>query len=36
MKYADMTVNPMPKDVPYNVSLKGVTMSSTDDSSTTE
>jgi len=26
----------MPKDVPYNVSLKGVTKSSTDDSSTTE
>lgn len=24
-KDADITVNPMPKDVPYNVSLKGVT-----------
>ena len=35
-KDADITVNPMPKDVPYNVSLKGVTKSSTDDSSTTE
>ena len=35
-KDADITVNPMPKDVPYNVSLKGVTKSSTDDSSTTK
>lgn len=35
-KDADITVNPMPKDVPYNVSLKGVTKSSTDNSSTTE
>ena len=35
-KDADITVNPMPKDVPYNVSLKGITKSSTDDSSTTE
>lgn len=35
-KGADITVNPMPKDVPYNVSLKGVTKSSTDNSSTTE
>ena len=35
-KDADITVNPMPKNVPYNVSLKGVTKSSTDDSSTTE
>ena len=35
-KDADITVNPMPKDVPYNVSLKGVTKSSTDDSSKTE
>ena len=35
-KDADITVNPMPKDVPYNVSLKDVTKSSTDDSSTTE
>ena len=35
-KDADITVNPMPKDVPYNVSLKGVTKSSTDDASTTE
>ena len=35
-KDADITVNPMPKDVPYNVSLKGVTKSSADDSSKTE
>lgn len=35
-KDADITVNPMPKGVPYNVSLKGVTKSSTDDSSTTK
>lgn len=35
-KDADITVNPMPKDVPYNVSLKGVTKSSTDDSSTSK
>ena len=35
-KDADITVNPMPKDVPYNVSLKGVTKSPTDDSSTTK
>ena len=35
-KDADITVNHMPKDVPYNVSLKGVTKSSTDESSTTE
>ena len=35
-KDADITVNPMPKDVPYNVSLKGITKSSADDSSKTE
>ena len=35
-KDADITVNPMPKDVPYNVSLKGVTKTATDDSSKTE
>ena len=35
-KEADSSVNPMPKDVPYNVSLKGVTKSSTDEASTTE
>lgn len=35
-KDADITVNPMPEGVPYNVSLKGVTKSSTDDSSTTK
>ena len=35
-KDADITVNPMPKDVPYNVSLKGVTKSSADDSSKTK
>lgn len=31
-KDADITVNPMPKDVPYNVSLKGVEKTSTDTS----
>ncbi len=33
-KDAEITVNPMPKDVPYNVSLKGVTKSTTDATST--
>ena len=32
-KKADIKINPMPKDVPYNVSLKGVTKSSSDSSS---
>ena len=34
-KDADITVNPMPKDVPYNVSLKGVEKSSTDSTDAT-
>lgn len=33
-KKADIKVNPMPKDVPYNVSLKGVTKSSSSTTST--
>ena len=33
-KKADIKINPMPKDVPYNVSLKGVSKSTSSDSST--